>query len=52
MMALAAISEGFCPNHHTPLGQDGWCATCGHRGVWYSIRSDDTVVATYAPVVD
>lgn len=51
LMALAAIREGFCPNHKTsldPQPQGGWCGTCGRGpGVWYSIRDGDTVVASY-----
>ncbi len=50
LMALAAISEGFCPEHKTPLDpqrEGGWCAACGHIGAWYSIRNGDTVVAKY-----
>lgn len=30
--ALVALSEGFCPNHHTHLRSTGWCATCR---IWY-----------------
>jgi hypothetical protein len=52
LMALAAISEGYCPEHKTPLDpqpQGGWCGACGlhAQGAWYSIRDGDTVVTSY-----
>ncbi len=50
LMALSAVSEGFCPNHKIPLDPDGWCDACGPRGVRYSIRDRTTVVADYAPL--
>ena len=56
-MALAAISEGYCPEHKTPLDpqpQGGWCASCGHQcascepqGAWWSVSDGDTVVTKY-----
>jgi hypothetical protein len=50
LMALAAISEGFCPEHKTPLDPQplgGWCPACSSRGCWWTIRNGDTVVSTY-----
>jgi hypothetical protein len=51
LMAIAAIREGFCPEHKAPLDpqpQGGWCESCGRgRGAWYSIRNGDTVVTNY-----
>jgi hypothetical protein len=51
VQALAAVSEGFCPEHATPLPADGWCGDCR---VWWSISHDPDpflgvpqVVATY-----
>lgn len=32
--ALAAVGDGFCPEHKVPLEADGWCGTCR---VWWSI---------------
>ena len=59
-MALAAISEGFCPEHGTRLEaqpEGGWCPRCGHwcpdcgyQGAWYRAEGGDTAVAAYPPV--
>jgi hypothetical protein len=51
---LAAVSEGFCPEHLTRLEsqeQGGWCPDCGYCGVWYTADfAERTVTATYALV--
>lgn len=48
-MALAVISEGFCPDHKIPLDPQppgGFCAACGQgRGIWWSVYHGDTVIA-------
>jgi hypothetical protein len=45
--ALAAIRDGFCPNGHGPLDENGFCLHCGDIGVHYSVKNGDTVVAAY-----
>jgi hypothetical protein len=51
LMALAAIREGICPEHKTPLDphpRGGWCWRCGRDcGAWWTIGDDDNVVTTY-----
>jgi hypothetical protein len=44
--ALAAVAEGFCPNHGVPLTRLGFCFACE---CVYSL-DDGTVVATYWPL--
>ena len=50
--AIAAVSEGFCPHHRTPLRATGWCPECGTYGSWWSIEHENPaeplVVITYA----
>jgi hypothetical protein len=46
--ALAAIAEGFCPNHGVHLTAPGlFCFACECR---YWIEDGDTVVATYGVI--
>ena len=43
--ALAAVSEGMCPNHLTPLRASGWCVLCQ---LWYHADFPaQTVIADY-----
>jgi hypothetical protein len=45
--ALILIRDGFCPNGHGPLDENGFCLHCGVIGVHYSVKNGDTVVAAY-----
>jgi hypothetical protein len=46
--ALAAIAEGFCPNHGLRLCRLGYCFACEAR---YVITGDGGMAAIYAPAV-
>ena len=43
---LAALSEGMCPEHGTPLRVTGWCVTCGY---WWEGDFGGCVVTTRYP---
>jgi hypothetical protein len=45
--ALVLIRDGFCPNGHGRLDENGFCLHCGVIGVHYSVKNGDTVVAEY-----
>ena len=42
--ALAALSEGMCPNHLTPLRITGWCVPCQ---LWYRTDPEQNLIAYY-----
>lgn len=42
---VAAVGEGFCPDHELALRDDGYCSGC--QAWWWWDRLDDTVVEHY-----
>jgi len=45
--ALAAVSEGMCPNHLTPLRTTGWCVACQ---LWYRADFPARNVIAHYPI--
>ena len=42
---LAALSEGMCPEHSTPLRDTGWCVQC--QGWWSADFPEQTATIRY-----
>jgi hypothetical protein len=42
---LAALSEGACPEHGTPLRVTGWCPAC--QAWWSADFPERTVITDY-----
>lgn len=41
----AAVGEGFCPDHETPLTADGYCVSCA--AWWWQSVPEETVTQHY-----